>query len=157
MARDAIRHGGCRCGRLRFRLSSRSLLDSICHCTGCQRMTGGAFSVTTATASDSFEVVSGDPVVGGIHGEQAHHYHCDWCKSWVFTRLEPDLGFVNVRAAMLDDPGTFTPFVEMQVAERRPWVHLAVERSYDRFPPMEEYPAIIADFATWRSGGESGG
>ena len=143
--------GGCRCGRLRFRISGSPLLESLCHCRGCQQMSSSAFSVTISVASDGFEVFCGEPVIGGLHADDVQHCHCRWCKSWVFTRIEPDLGFVDVRAVMLDDPRSFMPYVEMQTAEKLPWVNLAVERSFERFPAMEDYPALIEDYAAWRA------
>jgi hypothetical protein len=38
--------GGCRCGRVRFRLAEQPWLEAACHCRGCQRMTASAFSTT---------------------------------------------------------------------------------------------------------------
>lgn len=39
----------------------------------------------------------------------------------MFTRIEPEIGFVNVRATMLDDPSWFAPFVETYTSEALPW------------------------------------
>ena len=47
------------------------LLTMACHCTGCQRMTGSAFSLSAAFPSDGFTVTQGDPVIGGLHGPSA--------------------------------------------------------------------------------------
>src|SRR3546814_20469683 len=84
--------GGCRCGKVRFRITQPPLLTMACHCTGCQKMSGSAFSTTVMAPSAGFEVTAGEPVIGGLHGERARHHHCDWCESWLFTRLEPDMG-----------------------------------------------------------------
>jgi hypothetical protein len=35
------KHGGRRCGQVRFTVFGRPLLTMACHCTGCQRMTPG--------------------------------------------------------------------------------------------------------------------
>jgi len=40
--------GGCRCGAVRLRVTKPPLLTGICHCTGCRRMSGSAFSLTRA-------------------------------------------------------------------------------------------------------------
>ena len=80
--------GGCRCGAVRIRVTKPPLLTAACHCTGCQRMSASAFSLTLSVPADGFEVIEGEPVIGGLHGPQAHHYHCDRCKSWMFTRIE---------------------------------------------------------------------
>jgi hypothetical protein len=38
--------GGCRCGRVRYRLTEQPWLEAACHCRGCRRMTASAFSTT---------------------------------------------------------------------------------------------------------------
>lgn len=147
---DRTMEGGCRCGAVRFRISAAPLFTAICHCRGCQRMTGGAFSTTVAVPGEGFAVIAGETVIGGLRGPQSRHHHCDACKSWVFTRLEPDMGFVNVRATMLDDPAWFVPFVETFTEEALPWAIAHAPHSYPGFPPVEDYPAVLAAFAATR-------
>ena len=60
--------GGCRCGRVRFRLTERPWLEAACHCRGCQRMTASAFSTTLVMPDGGFAVIAGQPVIGGMHG-----------------------------------------------------------------------------------------
>ena len=110
-------------------------------------MSGSAFSTSIAVPTAAFEVKLGDPVIGGLHGPQSHHYHCDWCKSWLFTRIEPDMGFVNVRATMLDDAAWFTPYVETWTSEKLAWAKTPAEYSYEKFPPIEVYRDLLAEYA----------
>ena len=138
--------GGCRCGKIRFRIVTAPLLTMACHCTGCQHMSASAFSTTVVVATDGFELIRGDPVIGGLHGEQVRHHHCDWCKSWVFTRIVPERGFVNVRAGALDDPSWFAPFVEAYTSEALPWANTGARHSYLQFPAMEQYGPLVAEF-----------
>ncbi|MGX7896268.1 GFA family protein [Tsuneonella sp. HG222] len=135
--------GGCRCGKVRFRITQEPLVTGVCHCRGCQRMTASAFSTTLTLPADALEIVAGEPVEGGMHGDLARHHHCDWCKSWLFTRMPPELGAVNVRATMLDDAGWFVPFMETQTAEKLPWVTIPAQRSYERFPDSSEFSGLI--------------
>ena len=139
--------GGCRCSRLRFRISKPALLTMVCHCRGCQRMSASAFSTSIAVPTDGFAVIAGEPVIGGLHGPEARHHHCDHCKSWVFTRVEPELGFVNGRATLLDDAGWFVPFVETCTSEALPWVRTPARYRFERFPEMSEYGPIVQEFA----------
>ncbi|MDB5703125.1 MAG: Glutathione-dependent formaldehyde-activating [Sphingomonas bacterium] len=142
--------GGCRCGKLRFRVSKPPMLTLACHCTGCQKMSASAYSLTVVVPSDGFEVTQGEPVIGGLHGEQGRHHHCDWCKSWVFTRIHPEQGFLNVRATMLDDPSWFVPFVEVYKSEALPWATTPAKHSYETFPEMADYPTLLGEFAASR-------
>ncbi len=138
--------GGCRCGEVRMRISAPPLLTAACHCTGCQRMTGSAFSLSVGVPSAGFEVTEGEPVIGGLHAADVHHYFCPHCKSWMFTRPEGFDWFVNVRATLLDDARWFTPFVETYTSEKLPWVTTPAVHSYDAFPPIEDYGRLIEEF-----------
>lgn len=138
--------GGCRCGKVRFRIDGPPLLTMVCHCRGCQRMTASAYSTTVMAWSDSFAVIKGEPEIGGLHADRSRH-HCGWCKSWLFTQIEPQMGFVNVRATMLDDPAWFVPFIENYLGEALPWARVPAMRSYARFPPKEDYRELLAKFA----------
>ncbi|MET0371717.1 MAG: GFA family protein [Sphingobium sp.] len=142
--------GGCRCGKVRFRVAQAPWMETICHCTGCQRITGSAFSTTIMVPADGFAMIAGETVVGGLHGDQADHHHCDWCKSWVFTTPRAALGFVNVRATMLDDARWFTPWAETQTAEKLAWVETGATVSFDRFPAPDEYTALITRYQSQR-------
>ena len=48
--------GGCRCGRVRLLIGAPPLLTMACHCTGCQRMSASAFSLSAAIPSEAFTV-----------------------------------------------------------------------------------------------------
>lgn len=140
--------GGCRCGQVRFRLSGVPIFTAICHCRGCQRMTGSAFSTTVAVPVDAFALLTGETELGGLHGPQALHHHCRHCKSWIFTRFEPELGFINVRATMLDEVAWFEPFVETYTSEALPWAVVPVQHSFPAFPTIEAFGPIAAAFAS---------
>ena len=137
--------GGCRCGQVRFRITAPPLLTGACHCIGCQRMTGGAFSLAVVVADAAFEVTQGEPVIGGLHGE-VPHYFCPYCMSWMFTRV-PEAPMVNVRATMLDDTTGFEPFVGTYVSEKLPCATTPAARSFDRFPEPEAWPGLMEAFA----------
>ncbi len=143
---EAVRQGGCRCGKVRFEVSGEPLLTMACHCTGCQHMTASAFSLSEGYSSGAFRVTEGEPVIGGIHGP-TRHYHCGYCKSWLFTEPEAVADFVNVRSTMFDQPRTEPPFVETYHGEALPWAQTAANRTYEKLPAMEEWPDLIQQFA----------
>lgn len=143
--------GGCRCGHVRFRITAAPLITGACHCTGCQRMSGSAFSVSIAYPSEGFDVIAGDPVIGGLHADPKH-YFCPHCMSWMFTRPEQVPWLVNVRATMLDDTTGYAPFMETFTDEKLPWATTPAVRSYPRFPEFDEYEALTADFQASRAG-----
>ncbi|WP_026868865.1 GFA family protein [Inquilinus limosus] len=138
--------GRCRCGQVRFRITARPLLTMACHCTGCQRMTGSAFSLSAAIPAEGFTVTQGEPVIGGLHGP-SRHYFCPHCLSWLFTRPEGLDHFVNIRSTMLDDPAWSVPFIETFTSEKLAWATTPAVHSYETFPPMEAYGHLVAEYA----------
>lgn len=138
--------GSCRCGKTRLRLSKPPMITMACHCTGCQKMTSSAFSLSAAFPSDGFEVVSGEPVPGGLR-KDVEHYFCPDCMTWVFSRMPGMDWFVNVRSTLLDEPARFAPYVEAWTDEKLPFAETGASRSYPGFPPMEDYEPLMKDFA----------
>jgi hypothetical protein len=148
MAEEAgVRDGGCRCGQVRFRVMGKPVITMACHCTGCQRMSASAFSLSALYTSDRFAVVQGEPVIGGLHGP-TRHFFCPHCMSWLFTRPEGLDDFVNVRATMFDDAKDYAPFIETYTSEALPWAKTPAVHSFEKFPPIERYPELLAEFAS---------
>jgi hypothetical protein len=143
--------GACRCGQVRVRITALPILSMACHCTGCQRMTGSAFSLSVAIPSTGVAVTQGEPVIGGLHGA-THHLFCPHCMSWMFTRPEGMDWFVNVRTTLLDHPGGLPPFIETFTSEKLPWASTPAAHSFETFPPFERYEGLIAAYAAQRQG-----
>ena len=138
--------GGCRCGQVRFEVTSAPMLTMACHCRGCQRMSASAYSLSAAYPAGSFEVTAGEPVIGGMHGA-TRHYFCPQCMSWMFTRPEGMDELVNVRLTMLDKPGGAAPFIEFYRDEGLPWAATGATHSFGSEPDPNEFPALLAQFA----------
>ncbi|MGO6815544.1 GFA family protein [Rhizobium leguminosarum] len=137
--------GGCRCGRVRLKISAPPLLTMACHCTGCQKMTSSAYSLSAAIPSEGFEVTQGEPVIGGLHGV-TKHYFCPHCMSWMFTRPEGMNWFVNLRATMLDDPNWFKPFIETWTSEKLSFAETGAVHSYAALPEMDAYEGLVKEY-----------
>lgn len=138
--------GQCRCGQVRFRIKAPPLLTMACHCRGCQRMTGGPYSLSVAAPAEAFEVTAGEPVIGGLHGA-SRHFHCPHCLSWLFTRPEGADWLVNVRTPMLDAAADFPPFIETYASTRLPGAATGAVHSYDAFSPLEAYEGLIKAYS----------
>ena len=143
--------GECRCGRVRYRLTAKPVVTMACHCTGCQRMTASAFSLGALYPSGAFEVTKGEPVIGGLHGD-AHHYFCPYCMSWMFTRVDAMGDLVSVRAMLCDDARAFVPFIETYTSEKLPWATTPAVHSFERYPPVEQFPDLLAEYANSTAG-----
>jgi hypothetical protein len=137
--------GGCRCSETRFRITKPPLLTMACHCTGCQRMSASAFSLSIAVPADGFELPKGEAVLGGLSRDM--HHFCPRCMTWMFTRPVGMDWFINVRATMLDKHDWFEPFVETFTREKLPWAATPAKYSYEAIPDLAEYERLTRAYA----------
>lgn len=138
--------GHCRCGQVEFELSAKPMITMACHCTGCQKMTSSAFSLSSLFPNDAFSITSGEPAIGGLHGS-TRHFFCGHCMSWLFTRPEGMDDLVNVRSTMLEDSQTCKPFVETYTDEKLEWATTGAVHSFCKFPPQETFPQLLQEYA----------
>lgn len=148
MAEEGVRQGSCRCGQVAMLARGRPLITMACHCTGCQKMTASAFSLSALYPAEAFEVTAGEVVIGGLRGP-TRHYFCPNCMSWLFTRPEGMEQFVNVRSTMLDDPRSLAPFIESYISEKLDWAETSAVHSFERFPAREEFAPLLEAYAQW--------
>lgn len=145
-----ITKGNCRCGQVEFEIASPPLITMACHCTGCQKMTSSAFSLSSLFPSAAFSVTAGEPVIGGLHGS-TRHFFCGHCMSWLFTRPDGMDDFVNVRSTLLDSSQSFQPFLETYTAEKLAWAATGAKHSFSEFPPQEKFPTLLQEYASENS------
>lgn len=129
-----------------MRITAPPLLTMACHCSGCQRMAASACSLSIAIPKEGFAVVEGEPVIGGLHGPNRHHY-CPHCKTWLYTEPDGLDFFVNVRATLLEDHAWFVPFVETCTEEGFAWAKTGAVHSYPNIPDLSVYEPLLAEFA----------
>jgi len=139
--------GRCTCGEVHYRLSSAPLIVHACHCTECQRLSGGAFAINALIEADRVELLSGAPVgvpVTGTSGKTQTVYRCPHCDVALWSHY-PGAGekVCFVRAGTLNDPSRVEPDVHIYTSTRLPWLELpddarAVAEFYS---PKEVWPA----------------
>ncbi|MES1200025.1 MAG: GFA family protein [Pseudomonadota bacterium] len=138
--------GGCACGAVRYRLTSRPMFVHCCHCRDCQKQTGGAFAINALIETDRIEMLSGAPVAVEMpspSGRGHDIYRCDACEValWSDYGHRPYLRFVRV--STLDNPDAITPDAHIFTRSKVPWVQLPESaRAFDIFYDMsQEWPA----------------
>ena len=109
-------------------------------------MTASAFSLSAFYQVACFELLAGEPVVGGLHGNTRHMF-CGYCMSWLYTQPEGMDDFVNVRSTLLDAPGSEPPFIETVTSEALPWAQTGAAHAFENFPPGDRFPALIAEYS----------
>lgn len=138
--------GGCLCGEVRMRVSASPVMTMACHCSGCQKLSASAFSLTAMIPSAGFEVIRGELAVGALHGASQYLY-CQNCLNWLFTRPAGLDAFVNVRPTMFDVPAWATPFIETCTSEKLRWASTSARHSFEQYPPMDRYGSLMAEYA----------
>lgn len=135
----------CLCGQVKMTISEPPIISTACHCLGCQKLTGGAYSLTLMLPRSGFAVSGPEPVIGGLHGPNKQYY-CPHCLSWLFNSIPGADHLINMRATMLDDASWVVPFVDMWTETKLPGVVTGAVRSFERFPPEAQYGGLTADF-----------
>jgi hypothetical protein len=145
--------GQCLCGTVRFAVSGPPLITMACHCRGCQRLTGSAFSLSSLYQIDHFQVTNGEPVLGGL--KAAHRqFFCPSCLSWLFTRPEGMDDYVNVRSTMFEDAAAHRPYIETHHREALPGIDTGAVERFDTVPDEDQFGPLIAAYAQWRGAAE---
>jgi hypothetical protein len=139
--------GGCRCGNVRFRVTLPPLVSMACHCTGCQRMSASAFSLSLLLPGAGLEILTGHPVRGGLREGPSKHMFCPDCMSWMFTRTDAPQELVNLRPTLLDDPTWFAPYIETYTSEKLPWAETPAVHAFAKFPEPGDYEGLLREFA----------
>ena len=142
------REGGCRCGQVRIKISAPPLVTMACHCTGCQKMSSSAFSLSAAVPSEGFAVTKGEPVIGGLHGA-TRHYFCPHCMSWMFTRPE---GHGLVRQHPLHHAGRsrgLRALCRDLDSEKLAFAETGAVHSYETLPPDEAWEGLTKEYQEW--------
>jgi hypothetical protein len=136
----------CLCGQVQMRVSAPPIIAMACHCTGCQKLTSGAYSLTLMIPGDGL-AVEGATELGALRRPESQHHYCPRCKSWLYTTSPRLQGMVNFRPTMLEDASWVAPYIESWVSEKLPGVVTGAKHSFDQFPSPDQYPELMAAFA----------
>ena len=100
--------GGCNCGGVRFEIDAPLTGAGYCHCTRCQRRTGGAVSAQARIDGSTFRLVQGEELVKAWHPPDGgfEKCFCGECGAHLFARNPDDPAQMSIRMAAFDgDPG----------------------------------------------------
>ncbi len=133
--------GGCTCGAVRYRLTSRPLFVHCCHCRWCQRETGAAFALNAMIEADRVILLQGQPEIVATpsnSGKGQKIARCPQCRIALWSNYAGAGDAVRfVRVGTLDEPDRLPPDIHIFTSSKQPWVVLppgtpAVAEYYDR-------------------------
>lgn len=120
--------GSCFCGAVHYRLASAPMFVHCCHCTDCQKQTGGAFAINAIVERDRVELLSGAPVateMKTVSGRPHDIYRCPECQTALWSDYGRRGTMVFVRVSTLDDAHALAPDVHIFTRSKVPWVVLS--------------------------------
>jgi hypothetical protein len=125
---SSIHVGGCLCGAVRYAIDAPLANLRACHCRNCQKASGGAGTVNAVVPSSSFRITKGTPKryddSATQSGRTLSRHFCGDCGSPIYSRRNPDIGIVVVRAGTLDDSNAMRITTNIWTATARPWAHI---------------------------------
>ncbi|MAT36299.1 MAG: aldehyde-activating protein [Ponticaulis sp.] len=135
----------CLCGQVKMTITAPPICTFACHCRACQKLTGGAYSLTLMLPATGLKV-EGETEIGGLHRPELHHHFCTHCKNWLYTDGFAE-GLVNMRPTLLEDASWFIPYAETMTTDRLPGAQTGAQVSFDGFPGEADFPALMEGFA----------
>lgn len=125
MTDEIERQGGCACGKVRYRVRGTPIMTHACHCSFCQRETGGAFAVNMlyerARVALEGEVMA--VLTPSASGKGQTILRCPDCRVALSSHYPGGGDKVHfVRAGTLDDTSTVEPDVHIYTSSKQPWV-----------------------------------
>jgi hypothetical protein len=133
--------GGCTCGGVRYRMTSKPMFVHCCHCRWCQRETGASFALNALIEADRVSLLKGEVEVVDTpsnSGKGQKIARCPKCHIALWSNYAGAGDAVRfVRVGTLDQPDRLPPDIHIFTASKQPWVVLplampAVEEYYDR-------------------------
>ena len=150
--------GGCACGLVRFQLHKEPMFVHCCHCTRCQRETGGPFAHHAMVEFTEMSLISGEPEFVKVPTDSGNTHwvaRCPACQTAMWNEHGSRKAITRyVRVGTLDQPSRFPPLAHIYVRSKQPWLQLppeapAFDAYYDAakiWPPgsLERYAAAKA-------------
>jgi hypothetical protein len=117
--------GRCLCGAVTYTAEAEPVLQAVCHCTDCQRQTGGPYTVIVGVPRAALHVegdtLSSYTTIGEDHGGETERSFCSVCGAPVFSHAAALPELVLLKAGSLDDASWMQPSIEAWTDSAQPW------------------------------------
>lgn len=118
--------GGCLCGAVRFRVSAEPVESGYCHCTMCQRNSGGPFQVGATVPIEAFAFTKGEPKAYESSPGFMRLF-CSECGSPLGFQAKDKPKLAHFNLGCLDDPNAIKPLFHMYTSTQVNWCDIADE------------------------------
>ncbi|HYX89735.1 MAG TPA: GFA family protein [Gaiellaceae bacterium] len=129
----ATLRGSCQCGGVRFELPDAFVSMTYCHCTTCQKLSGGIGTANARVRTDAIRIVDGAELVRTYQPDEGTaKTFCPVCGANLFGGGWPDSEHSSVRLSAIDTPFEGGPGSRQYVRSLPPWATLP-DDGLDRF------------------------
>ena len=123
---DGPMEGGCACGAVRYRMTTKPIFVHCCHCRWCQRESGAAFALNALIEADRVVLLKGEPervATPSASGKGQTFARCPDCRVALWSNYAGAGEAVRfVRVGTLDQPDRLPPDIQIYTASKQPWV-----------------------------------
>ena len=137
--------GGCACGAVRFKITAPIMGVGVCHCSDCQKASGGGPNYVALALKAGFEVTKGQPKIyksKSDSGAEVGRAFCADCGTPLWSETGPMTPFYPVKLGALDDNSAMSPNLHLYTDSAPSW-HLMHEGipTFPKMPPAAPPPA----------------
>lgn len=134
------REGGCACGAVRFSVDVAPMLTGACHCTNCQKLSGGGPNYVALLPKGAAVVTKGEPKLyadKGDSGGNVARAFCAECGTPLWSTPE-HAPFMTIRAGAFDDAADLGPKMHIYVSSAPAWHVMAADLpTFPQMPPPQ--------------------
>ena len=120
--------GACQCGQVTYTMHEAPKMVYACHCTECQKVATGPFSVTAIVASGAIEFHGELKEWGRVaeSGNRNNAKFCPDCGNRIYHYNPDDLSTVKLKLkpVNLSDDKIFAPKAHIWVSEKLSWYEI---------------------------------
>ena len=132
--------GGCLCGGVRYEISAPLVVASYCHCTRCQRRTGGAAECSARVAPGSLRITAGEELIKSWDPPDGFKdVFCSNCGGALWSQNPADPEMIAVRMGTFDSDPVIRPTHRQFTAYAAVWEPIpddGLPRHPGRIPPQ---------------------
>ncbi|MBN6209323.1 GFA family protein [Ralstonia flatus] len=116
--------GSCLCGSVKFQLLSDPLTFYVCHCTMCQRRSGGAALPVMWVHRTDLQILEGEAPLAEFNLGNGHTRRARICprcdtRLWAEPLNRPNIALL--RPGTLENQQAFTPVAHVYTRSKQPW------------------------------------
>ncbi|KAI1814702.1 glutathione-dependent formaldehyde-activating, GFA [Poronia punctata] len=138
-----IRTGSCLCGGIKLTIQGEPISTNLCHCTSCQKGSGGIFTTLAVFKTEQVTFTESSPSLISTYadkspesGDIVYRKFCSRCGSPLSGTKGTKPEFVIIAAGIVDgDKNVFRPRLEFFCRTRVDWIKSVEDASvWDTLP-----------------------